>query len=177
MLPAAAAFPSPLPTPPLSHRLPPPGLLPLPNPSGPRLADPSSAPSGSGPGAVGTGQAGRIVPRGGRGAAGAGRSPAPPAGGAATLSRAATGGRGLQKPAGGETGGGACGGRGAGRGREAGPAGDRVGQDGGRIWAWRREGDVKWIEQSRPGEMGEVVSGGKALWRMGRLEGRGGGRR
>lgn len=67
-------------------------LLPVPNLCGLRLAVPISAPPDSGPGAVGTGQAGRVVPRGGRDATGAGRPPAPPAGGAATLPREAAGG-------------------------------------------------------------------------------------
>lgn len=90
-------------------------------------------PSGSGPGADGTGQAGGAVPRGGRGAAGAGGPPAPPAGGTATLPRAPPGGRGLQGPARGEAGGRAAG-LGIGwawplRDRVGVAAGDRLGQE------------------------------------------------
>lgn len=79
-------------------------LLAIPHPSVPWLANPSSTPYGPGPGAVRTSQARRALPRGGRGAEGAGRPPSTPAGGAAALSREASRCRSLQGPAGGEMG-------------------------------------------------------------------------
>lgn len=140
-----------------------------PQPSGQRVALPSSAPSGPGPGAVGTGQAGRAVPRGGGGAAGAGRTPAPPAGGTATLPGAAAGSRGLQGPAGGEGGDGAAGGGAWG----ARPTGDRVGLERSEFGPKDRSGLMEGIVTARRTRSGGVW--GQALWRMGQMEGRGGG--